>query len=108
MRILRKQAFKMTSAFLPEAITVVITPFIKYGLKEQYMFGKPRKLAKLRINRIWGFGETLGIDNKKSKFEVEDMFEGVHESACNVGDPGWIPGLGRSPGDRIGCPLQYS
>ena len=21
------------------------------------------------------------------------------ESACNAGDPGWIPGLGRSPGD---------
>lgn len=52
--------FKMTSAFLPEAPTVVITPFIKYGLKEKYMFGKPRKLAKLRINRILGFGETFG------------------------------------------------
>ena len=30
------------------------------------------------------------------------------ESACNAGDPGSIPGLGRSPGDRIGLPLQYS
>ena len=30
------------------------------------------------------------------------------ESACNAGDPGSIPGLGRSPGDRIGYPLQYS
>ena len=30
------------------------------------------------------------------------------ESACNSGDPGSIPGLGRSPGDRIGYPLQYS
>ena len=52
--------FKMTPAFLPEATTVVITAFIKYGLKEKYMFGKPRKLAKLRISRIWGFGETFG------------------------------------------------
>ena len=24
------------------------------------------------------------------------------ESACNAGDPGWIPGSGRSPGERIG------
>ena len=30
------------------------------------------------------------------------------ESACNAGDPGWIPWLGRSPGEGIGYPLQYS
>ena len=30
------------------------------------------------------------------------------ESACNVGDPGLIPGLGGSPGERHGNPLQYS
>ena len=28
------------------------------------------------------------------------------ESACSAGDPGSIPGLGRSPGERIGYPLQ--
>ena len=28
-------------------------------------------------------------------------------SACNVGDPGSIPGSGRSPGERNGNPLQY-
>ena len=30
------------------------------------------------------------------------------ESACNAGDPGSIPGSGKSPGDGIGYPLQYS
>ena len=30
------------------------------------------------------------------------------ESACNAGDPGLIPGLGRSPGEGIGYPFQYS
>ena len=30
------------------------------------------------------------------------------ESACNAGDTGSIPGLGRSPGKEIGYPLQYS
>ena len=29
-------------------------------------------------------------------------------SACNMGDPGLIPGLGRSPGEGNGNPLQYS
>ena len=30
------------------------------------------------------------------------------EPTCNVGDPGSIPGLGRSPGEGNGNPLQYS
>ena len=29
-------------------------------------------------------------------------------SAYNAGDPGSIPGLGRSPGEENGNPLQYS
>ena len=30
------------------------------------------------------------------------------ESTCNAGDPGSIPGLGRSTREGIGYPLQYS
>ena len=30
------------------------------------------------------------------------------ESACNAGDLGLISGLGRSPGEESGYPLQYS
>ena len=30
------------------------------------------------------------------------------EPACNAGDLGLIPGLGRSPGEGNGKPLQYS
>ena len=30
------------------------------------------------------------------------------ESACNAGDLGSVPGLGRSPGEGKGYPLQYS
>ena len=32
----------------------------------------------------------------------------VKASAYNAGDTGSIPGLGRSPGERNGNPLQYS
>ena len=32
----------------------------------------------------------------------------VKLSACNVGDPGSIPGSGRSPGEGNGNPFQYS
>ena len=30
------------------------------------------------------------------------------ESTCNAGDPGFIPGSGRSPGEGIGHSLQHS
>ena len=30
------------------------------------------------------------------------------ESTCNAGDPGSVPGSGRSAGEGIGYPLQYS
>ena len=30
------------------------------------------------------------------------------ESAYNAGDPGSVPGLGRSPGEENGYPFQYS
>ena len=33
---------------------------------------------------------------------------GDKESVCNAGNLGLIPGLGRSPGEGNGYPLQYS
>ena len=32
----------------------------------------------------------------------------VKKSACNAGDPGLMTGLGRSPGEGNGHPIQYS
>ena len=43
--------------------------------------------------------------------EVSEGFPGGSdgkESACNAGDQGSVPGLGRSPGGGNGNPLQYS
>ena len=36
------------------------------------------------------------------------MTQDSKESACNVGDPSLIPGLGRHPEEGNGNPLQYS
>ena len=41
---------------------------------------------------MWGFSDS-SVSN---------------ESACNAGDPGLIPGLGRATGEGIGYPLQYA
>ena len=42
---------------------------------------------------------------------VQRGFPGTSDGkqcACNAGDPSSIPGSGRSPGEGIGYPLQYS
>ena len=43
-------------------------------------------------------------------YSVVDFCSGSDgkETACNAGDPGLILGLGRSPGEGSGNPLQYS
>ena len=43
-----------------------------------------------------------------SSYTVEPGGSDGKESACNVGDPGLIPGLGRSPGEEKGYAIQYS
>ena len=43
-----------------------------------------------------------------SDFAVKQEDSAGKESACNTGDLGLIPGLGRFPGKGKGYPLQYS
>ena len=47
-----------------------------------------------------GFSASLDMRGFRGGSEVK-------ASACNAGDPGSIPGLGRSPGEGNGNPLQY-
>ena len=59
--------------------------------------------------RFLGWEDPLGKDRLPTP-----VFSGFlggsagKESTCNAGDPGLIPGLGRTPGERNGYPLQYS
>ena len=46
------------------------------------------------------------IQHHSSKASI--LWHSAKESTCNAGDPGLIPELGRSPGEEIGYPLQYS
>ena len=53
----------------------------------------------------------MGRESKKEEIRVYMGFPGGSagkESACNPGDLGSIPGLGRSPGEGKGYRLQYS
>ena len=47
---------------------------------------------------------TRGKNESSDRFYLGDL----QESTCNAGDPGLIPGLGRSPGEGKGYPHQYS
>ena len=62
---------------------------------------------------LWIFNELIAssICPSSELFLIYRGFSGCSagkESSCNAGDLGSIPGLGRSPGERNGYPLQYS
>ena len=50
---------------------------------------------------------SLTIHLKMVKIVILVMWLRCKEFAYNTGDLGSIPGLGRSPGEGNGCPLQY-
>ena len=52
----------------------------------------------LNVTVVIGFAMLLGFHGGSDG----------KESACNAGDPGSIPGSGKSPGEGNGNPLQYS
>ena len=62
-----------------------------------------------RHDPLWADG-TVGQADLPLREVLVDFPGGSDgkESACDVGDLGLIPGLGRSPGEGKGYPLQYS
>ena len=66
---------------------------------------RTRKIASYVENRQQSIDATMKV-TKKTDLGFSDSSVGK-ESTCNAGDPSLIPGLGRSPGEGIGYPLQY-
>ena len=72
-------------------------------------------MAEARVKRSAQRGDALRVEvgwfPKGASQGLPGGFPGGSEvkvSACNVGDPGSIPGSGRSPGEGNGNPLQSS
>ena len=63
-------------------------------------------MGKLKVHN--GLESQSGKKDQEMWFIVLFSSLGGKESTCNVGDTSSIPGLGRSPGEGIGYPLQYS
>ena len=49
-----------------------------------------------------------GDSDTYMNFRYSDTYMNFKASACNAGELGSIPGLGRSPGEGNGNPLQHS
>ena len=77
----------------------VITPSWFSGSWRSFLYGSSvysnESALHIRWPKYWGF---LGLPGGSE----------VKASASNAGDPGSIPGSGRSPGEGNGKPLQYS
>ena len=69
----------------------------KQGLKPLFLKGYITLKIEFCSKRTYIRGRTCFLGGSEVKV-----------SASNVGDPGLIPGLGRSPGEGNGNPLQYS
>ena len=66
-----------------------------------------------QVARVLSFSFSISPSNEYSgliSFRMDwlNLLAAGKESACNVEDLGSIPGLGRSPGEGKGYPLQYS
>ena len=72
--------------------TIVLFLLVAFSSSLAYMLSVLFLLPLLCSSLFWGF--PGGSDGK--------------ESVCNAGDPGSIPGSGRSPGGGHGNPLQSS
>ena len=74
----------------------------------QARFTKGRGTTDQNANINWIIEKAREF--KKNIYFCFICFPGCSDgkaSACNVGDPGSISGLGRSPGEGNGNPLQY-
>ena len=73
-----------------------------------------KQMGKQCQTLFWGAPKSLQMVNAAMKLKDVCSLEGLpcgsadKKSAHNVGDLGSIPGLGRSPGEGKGYPLQYS
>ena len=79
---------------------------IEYEIKMIFKWEGIRNYFTRRSKSFYTFFSFL--------LEVYQFYQGFpygsvgKESTCNAGDPSSIPGSGRSPGEGIGYPLQYT
>ena len=92
----------MPSSHLILCCPFLLLPLIPPSIK---VFSNESTLH-MRWPKYWSFSFSIS-PSKENPVHI-CIIQLVKESTYNAGDPGLIPGLGRSPGEAIGYPLQYS
>ena len=77
-----------------------------------HMHLKKGELVQKKNTHLWHLGDNWKFAHTWTYIDIKELLwllEGLDGkvSACNVGDPGSIPGLGRSPGEGNSNPLPY-
>ena len=86
---------------------------LDYDAREQRVYWSDVRTQAIKRAFINGTGVETGVPRRRDRLPIP-VFLGFpdgsdgKESTCNAGDPGSIPGSGRSPGEGNGIPLQYS
>ena len=70
--------------------------------RQEYWSGLPFQFSVIHVKTLFL------LEWFKAGFSLRHSGSDGKASACNAGDPGSIPGSGRSPGEGNGNPLQYS
>ena len=86
----------------PPEISCTVGGHVKWCNHFEKQFG--------RFLKCWAYTSCI-IQSSTPRYLLNVSFPGSSagkESSCNAGDPGSIPGSGRSPGEGIGNPFQYS
>ena len=78
------------------------------GHEFEKTLGDSKGQRSLACCSSWGHKESDTTKMSTGNLRGFPGDSGGKESACNAGDPGLIPGLGRFPGERNGYPIQYS
>ena len=82
-----------------------------FPIESVFIYLKAFFIFENSLCNIWRFSTVFPLLPHYDILFSLKGFPGVSQvkaSAYNAGDLGLIPGLGRSPGERYGNPLQYS
>ena len=72
-------------------------------------FQKTGKFLEIGVqDHLTSLMRNIHVIKKQQNRALNNWWFKIKAFACNAGDPGSIPGLGRTPGEGNGNPLQYS
>ena len=95
----------MTGGFIHIAVSMNSSPGNVHGSTCETIQGNSVNI----LTSSFHSNENKKEDKKMPCFSYEGFLSGSagKESACNMRSLGSVPGLGRSPGEGKGCPLQF-